>query len=79
MPDQAPTDPAPSDDEALRQAIEDRLAARIARYRTQRDNRRRRLAELSERRTAGLRARHATRLARTQPSADDENEGTPTC
>ncbi|GAA4098787.1 hypothetical protein [Actinomadura miaoliensis] len=49
----------------VRQAVEERLAARLADAARRRDGRRRRLAELSERRRYGLAARHAAKLART--------------
>ena len=53
-------------DADLRQAVDERLAARLAdasRRRAQREQARR---EKAARRTAGLRARHTAKLARTQ-------------
>lgn len=58
-------------DDDLRQAVDERLAARLEAIRARRDARRRRLAELSERRRHGLTARHAAKLAR-EPQEDDE-------
>ncbi|MGW5411860.1 hypothetical protein [Actinomadura geliboluensis] len=53
----------------LRAAVAERLAARLAANRTRRDGRRRRLAELAERRRHGLAARHAAKLARIDQEA----------
>ncbi|RSN71342.1 hypothetical protein DMH08_02770 [Actinomadura sp. WAC 06369] len=50
----------------MRRAVDERLQARLAENRERRSNRRRRLAELSERRRHGLAARHDTKLARHQ-------------
>lgn len=55
---------APDDD--MRAAVEERLAARLEAIRARRDARRRRLAELSERRRHGLTARHAAKLTRSE-------------
>lgn len=51
-------------DDDLRRAVERRLAERLEKDRARRDGRRRRLAELSERRRYGLTARHAAKLRR---------------
>lgn len=51
-------------DDDLKSAVEERLTARLEANRARRDGRRRRLAELSERRRHGLEARHARKLAR---------------
>lgn len=48
----------------MREAVDQRLAARSEDASRRRDARRRRLAELSERRRHGLAARHRTKLAR---------------
>lgn len=53
-------------DDDLRAAVETRLAARLAANRARRDGRRRRLAELHQRRQYGLQQRHTAKLARTQ-------------
>lgn len=51
-------------DQAMRAAVDERLTARIDQAAQKRDARRRRLAELSERRRHGLTARHAGKLNR---------------
>ncbi|HEU5024650.1 MAG TPA: hypothetical protein VFV01_06970 [Spirillospora sp.] len=48
----------------MRAAVDDRLAARLEANRTRRDGRRRRLAELHQRRAYGLAARHTAKLNR---------------
>lgn len=53
-------------DADLRQAVEERLAARLAEARRRRVARERARAEKQERRDAGLRARHAAKLHRTE-------------
>ncbi|MFA1552033.1 hypothetical protein [Actinomadura chokoriensis] len=57
-----------SADDDMRAAVDERLAARRDEYARRRDGRRRRLAELAERRRHGLAARHAAKLNRTQES-----------
>lgn len=52
-------------DDDLRQAVEERLATQREEFKRRREARRRRLAELSERRQAGLRARHRNKINRT--------------
>ncbi|OLT12209.1 hypothetical protein BJF79_22765 [Actinomadura sp. CNU-125] len=52
-------------DDAMRRAADERLQARLAANRSRRDNRRRRLAELTERRRHGLTARHRNKLRNT--------------
>lgn len=53
-------------DADMRDAVNERLAARLEQAATRRDARRRRLAELHARRQHGLRARHAQKLRRNQ-------------
>ena len=52
-------------DDDMRAAVDERLAERLAANRARRDGRRRRLAELHQRRQYGLQQRHADKLART--------------
>jgi hypothetical protein len=70
------TDDRMADD--LRAAVEERLAASREATRQRREARARRLAELHQRRTAGLRKRHARILARraNEGQDDDENRNT---
>ncbi|WP_329518640.1 hypothetical protein [Spirillospora sp. NBC_01491] len=58
-------------DDELRVAVDERLAERLEQNTQRRDGRRRRLAELSERRRYGLQQRHAAKLARNQGSEDE--------
>lgn len=58
-------------DNDMRAAVDERLAARLAANRARRDGRRRRLAELAERRRHGLAARHRAKLARGQDQGDN--------
>ncbi|MFC5753389.1 hypothetical protein [Actinomadura rugatobispora] len=51
-------------DAELRQAVDERLAERLESARRRRERREAERAERAERRAAGLRARHATKLAR---------------
>lgn len=61
-------------DDDLRRAVERRLAERLEKDRARRDGRRRRLAELSERRRYGLTARHAAKLRRNQDQEGDQDQ-----
>lgn len=64
-------------DDDLRQAVEDRLAAQRVDVRSRREARRRRLAELAERRKHGLKTRHRNKLARGEtPHATGSGERT---
>lgn len=54
-------------DDDLRDAVERRLAERLEANRRRRDDRRRRLAELHQRRAYGLAARHRNKLNRLDP------------
>ncbi|KAB2341880.1 hypothetical protein [Actinomadura rudentiformis] len=56
-------------DDDMRAAVDERLAETIRRNRERQDNRRRRLAELSERRRHGLQRRHRDKLNRNQEKA----------
>jgi thiamine biosynthesis protein ThiC len=57
-------------DDDLRQAIDERLAARIADVAERTERRREQLAELSRRRRHGLEARHRTKIARQQEDTE---------
>lgn len=62
-----------STEDDLRQAVDERLAARLETNRARRDGRVRRLAELAARRQAGLRARHRRKLLRPQETDRKEH------
>ncbi|MFB4300636.1 hypothetical protein [Actinomadura sp. NTSP31] len=64
-------------DADLRAAVNDRLADRLEANRTRRDGRITRLTELHQRRTHGLRQRHAAKLARTQATTNPGEAGPP--
>ncbi len=61
--------------EALRDAVEERLEARLAETKARRDARKERLAELHRRRQHGLKKRHAAKLARLAQDQEVSADG----
>lgn len=62
------------DPQAIAAEVAERIAANVVASVARREHRRQQRAELQQRRTAGLRRRHARKLTQTQ---QDPQEGTP--